>query len=354
METLEPFAPRRRPPLRGAMIVLLSLVTVFGLVFAAVTFAQKRDAAGAKPPAPAISNADLSLARTVTAVAETAPGETQALSGVLEARHVVTVSAEVAARIVSRPIERGDRVAKGEMVAVFDDRTARATVAEAEAALLAATASRKGAEADYDRAQTETASAVAGATAAVRGAAAGEKKARSATRTQELRQAEAALSQTETDENLAKIERDRYARLVSEGAIAQQVLDRTQAAYDSALARTQSAREAVSLAREGARSEDIAQAAANAVGARANLQAAQARPARLAAIREQIAALRASEQRATANVQNARVQLSKHRIASPLTGRVLETRAETGEIAAPGAAIAVLSDVRDLRAVFAV
>ncbi|MBC8140955.1 MAG: efflux RND transporter periplasmic adaptor subunit, partial [Armatimonadetes bacterium] len=54
------------------------------------------------------------------------------------------------------------------------------------------------------------------------------------------------------------------------------------------------------------------------------------------------------------NVQNARVQLSKHRIASPLTGRVLETRAEIGEIAAPGVPIAVLSDVRDLRAVFAV
>ena len=137
-------------------------------------------------------------------------------------------------------------------------------------------------------------------------------------------------------------------------AVAQQILDRATATYESAQARTRSAQEAVSLAKEGARQEDIAQASPQVESARANLASAKARPARLAALREQIAALRAQEARAAATVQNARVQVSKHRIASPLTGRVLETRMERGEMASPGAPVAVLSDVRDLRAVFAV
>ncbi|MBC7807160.1 MAG: efflux RND transporter periplasmic adaptor subunit [Akkermansiaceae bacterium] len=358
METLEsPTTTRRkRTPVRGAVVVWLVMLTIAGLIFAANTYARQREGDNKRPAnaSPKLPNQTPTAFRTVTALAEDAPGETQALSGILEARRTVTVSAEIAARITARPPERGDRVTRGETVAAFDDRTARASVAEAQAALSGATANRKQAEAEYARARTETASAIDGARATLSGATAGEKKARSFTRTQELRQSEAALSQAETDEKLAKIERDRYARLVAEGAVAQQTLDRTQATYDSAVARTSSARESVSLASEGARQEDITQATAQVSSARANLDSAQARPARLAAIREQIESLRAAESRAAATLENARVQLAKHRIVSPVTGRVLETRAEAGEYLAPGTPIAVLSDVRDLRAVFAI
>lgn len=363
METVEDVWPRRRKqrPRYGAGLVVMVVIAVAGLLLAATTYARQREKS-AKSQATAQpvlrtngqpSQPGMSL-RTVTARADSAPLETQTLSGVLEARHTVTVSAEVAARIVSRPLERGNRVVRGATVALFDDRTARTAVAEAAAALSGATANRKQADAEYARAQTETASAIDQARAALSGAAAGEKKARTFTRSQELRQAEAVLSQAQTDENLAKIERDRYARLVEAGAVAQQTLDQRQAAYDSAAARTRSARESVSLANEGARQEDIAQATANVGSARANLDAARSRPARLAALREQIASLRAAESRAAATLQSARVQLSKHRIVSPVSGRVLETRAEAGEYIAPGTPVAVLSDVRDLRAVFAV
>lgn len=341
--------------LRGASLALLAVLTIAGLLFVVERRSNGQQQTGndyTKSVSPIASpTTDL---RTVSARIVHAPAETQMLSGILEARHTVTVSAEVAARIVARPIERGKSVAQGSIIATFDDRNARATVAEAQAALSAATAQRRQAEAEYDRARTETASAIDSARASVISATAGEKRARTFTRSQELRQAESSLVQAESDENLAKIERDRYARLVAEGAVAQQTLDRVQATYESAVARTRSARESVSMAQEGARQEDIAQATAQVQTARAGLDSAKARPARLAAIREQIAGLRASEARAAATLENARVALSKYRIASPLSGRVLETRVEAGEMASPGAPVAVLANVRELRAIFAV
>ncbi len=347
----------RRPGLRPRRVGLLLLLgaLLVGLLFAAATQARRKDARkrGADVPTNTARPAPASL-RLVTARAVSSPGETEQLSGDLEARHTVTVSAEVAARIVSRPAERGGRITKGALVATLDDRAARASVAGALAALNGATAARRQAEADYRRAGTETASAIDSAEANLAGAVAGESKARAFTRTQELRQAEAALSQAETDENLACIEHDRYTRLVAEGAVAQQMLDRVRATYDAAKARTRSAHESVSLAKEGARREDIAQAAALVRNARAGLDSARARPARLASIREQIAGYAAQESRAAAALSDARIQLSKHRLLSPVSGRVLETRAEVGEMASPGTPVAVLADVRDLRAVFAV
>jgi RND family efflux transporter MFP subunit len=293
-----------------------------------------------------------------------------------------TVAGEVGERVVSLPIEAGMRVSAGGLLAQLNNDTARAALAEAEAGLAQATAARRQMEAEYARAVVETRASIDAARAQIAQSDAGirqaraqatqaseqERKARAATRSQELLQAEAALRRAQADETLAKTDFDRYTNLVREGAVAQQVLDRAKATYEAAKAGRETAEQSVSLAREGARQEDIAAATAGVVQAdaavanvaarrkeaEAALATAGTRDARLTALRRQIDSLKAQEARASATVQQARLLVEKHRIGAPFTGRVLAKLTEVGEMLGAGTPVARIGEIARVKATFAV
>jgi RND family efflux transporter MFP subunit len=305
-----------------------------------------------------------------------------AMSGQVEPYHSATVAAEVAERIIRRPIDRGDRVGKGALLAALFSDSAVTALAQAQSASAQATAARRQAETEYQRAVVETDAARQQARAQVNQAqadqqnaraqytqaAAGERKARSATRQQELRQAEDALTQASADERLARTECGRYAYLVREGAAGQQSLDRAEATRDAAVARRQSAEQALSLAQEGARQEDKEAAAAQVNAARAQVDAAQhrveqaqaalrianTRDTRLAVIRRQIDGLRAQEAQSREVVRQARIGLDKRTINAPFTGRVLATLADVGDMMSSGTPIARLGEISRVKVTFAV
>ncbi|HLK57632.1 MAG TPA: efflux RND transporter periplasmic adaptor subunit [Chthonomonadaceae bacterium] len=304
------------------------------------------------------------------------------LSGEVTPYRIATVSAEVNKRILNRPIEQGDRVAQGALLASLDAEQARVALDQANATLAQATAARRQAESDYARAEVETDAARQQARAQLAVANAGQdqaraqaeaakanaQKVRNFTRQQELRQAEAALAQAQTDERLARSEYERYASLVEQGAESKQRLDHVQAALDAAVARRQSAEQGVSLAKEGARREDIAAASAQAdaaaaqtgltgaqiEAARAAVRIADTRDTRLATLRRQIDGLRAQEAQAEDAVRQAQITLDKHRILAPFAGRVLATLAESGELVAPGTPVARLGDISRVKVTFSV
>jgi HlyD family secretion protein len=316
------------------------------------------------------------------AVRRTPVQERNVLSGQVEPYHVATVAAEVSERILSRPIQRGDRVALGAPLALLYAETAQTTLSQARNAYAQAQAARRQAESDYERAVVETDAnrqqaqaqvqqALADqrrASASYAQAQAGERKALSYTRQQELRQAEDALTQAQTDERLARIELNRQTMLVREGAAAQEALDRAQATYDSAVARRQSAEQSVSLAKEGARQEDRETAAAQVAAAqaqvaaamhqveqaRAGLRIAETRDTRLATIRHQIDGLRAQEAQAADAVRQAEIALEKRTIRAPFAGRVLATLADAGDLMNPGAPIVRLGEIGRVKVTFAV
>lgn len=318
---------------------------------------------------------------SITAQLQASQSNTQ-ISGQIEPYRIATVSSEVAAKISALPISVGARVEASGLLAHLDASVAIATLHEAEAGLKQSQAGRRQAEAEYTRAVVETdagqqaaraqlAQAEAGergAVAQATQAAQSERKARSATRAQELLQAEAALAQAQADERLATKERDRIAVLLKEGVVGQQALDRVQAAQEAAAARKTAAEQGLSLAKEGARDEDIrsasagvAQASAGVASFQAQKDAAQAqlrvagtRPARLETIRRQIEGLKAQESRAAASVEQAQLLVAKHRIVAPFAGRVLAKLTESGQLVSPGAPIARLGDLSRVKATFAV
>jgi RND family efflux transporter MFP subunit len=308
--------------------------------------------------------------------------DSNALSGQVEPFHIATVAAEVARPIVRRPVQQGDRVTAGATLATLETDTAQAALDQARAAAAQAVAARRQAESDLARAGVETDAARQQARAGLDQASAAERQARAQvaqadagrqktntlTRRQELRQAEAGLAQARSDEKLAKIENDRNVLLVREGAAPRQSLDRTQAALEAATARHQSAEEALSLATEGARQEDIASASAQVdaadaqvrsalaqtASARAAVRIADTRDTHLESLRHQIEGLRAQEAQAVAAMRQAEISLGKSHITAPFTGRVLATLAEAGEMTAIGMPLVRLGAIDRVKVTFSV
>lgn len=133
-------------------------------------------------------------------------------------------------KITELPVEEGDRVAEGVLLARLDDDLYRQAVAAAEARL---------AESEARLAELEAGS-----------------------RPQEIDRAEARVTQLEARVAEAQAELERRRRLLRNGNIAQAAFDEAQRAYDEARALLRQERAELELAREGPRQEAIAAARA--------------------------------------------------------------------------------------------
>lgn len=159
--------------------------------------------------------------------------------------------------------------------------------------------------APYEHAVTAAEADVAGLRATLEKAIAGP-------RDTEIAQAQATLNERMADLQNVTLAYERAVRLRPNGTISQSGLDEAIAAKSMALARTQSAREAFALLKEGTRSEDIA-------AARASLAAAEA------------------------NLSTARTSLDDGELRAPNDGIILSRVREPGAIIAPSDVVTVLS-----------
>jgi HlyD family secretion protein len=276
------------------------------------------------------------------------------LSGRVEAIQTATLSGEVAERVSARPIQRGQRVRRGQVLLRFREDALRQQLAEAEAGARRCQAGYEQAQAALARVRVETGATLQSAEAGLSGANAQASKMRRLTRNQELRAAEAALEVALANEELARKEFVRYQSLVAEDAIPQQTLDQAQASLDSATARRRSAEQSLSLAREGSRREDQLSASAQVDQAQATLAAARARPYRLAELEAQVNELQAQTAEARARAEQARIRLDKCCIRAPFDSVVLDTRIEEGELAVVGQPLLKLGDIHQVKALFSV
>jgi HlyD family secretion protein len=160
------------------------------------------------------------------------------LSGNVDIRQV-DLGFRVPGRIASMPYEEGARVPAGATLALLDSQPLKDQLAIDEALVAVA-------QAQLD-------------------------KQRNGNRAQDIAQAESKLAATHAQLVKAKQDLDRRSSLEGSGAISKAVLDATRAQYLSAEADAQSAEQALSLERAGARHEDIAAAQAQHTQALAQL-----------------------------------------------------------------------------------
>ena len=202
-------------------------------------------------------------------------------SGHVEATDVRIVT-KVRGRLLTRPVDEGDAVEPGRVIAVVDTVDTELALREAKA----------------ERAQSD---------AELRLRLAGSRR-------EDIAELAARVEGVEADRAGAEKELARQERLVGEGVATVQARDDALARRDMLEGQLQAAREALARARAGSREQEIE-------GARARRDAADARIAQL----EQA--------------------ISDATIVSPLAGIVTEKIAEPGELLAPGALIVVVTDL---------
>lgn len=210
-----------------------------------------------------------------------APANKVALSGNIEA-HESLVSFKVQGRIVDLPIEEGQWVTTGAVLARLDDADYQQKVGIDVA--------------NVQLRESHLALTLAG------------------TRHQEITAAEQAVIDTQAELEQRKIDNERAQRLFSRDAISAQDRDLAATALKRAEAQYQSAKERLNLAKEGSRKEDIAIARANVKSARENLGLS-------------------------------RINLDYTTLRAPGAGVVTVRQAELGEVVSPGTPVVTLADL---------
>ncbi|GAB2787182.1 HlyD family secretion protein [Halomonas shantousis] len=213
------------------------------------------------------------------------------------AADMVVLSSRVPGWVTDVDVIEGDTAARGQAIVTIDARESRLKVQALDAQLAANAASHDETAARLQMVDHQTQSAIEVASAAVASA-------------------EARLK-------LAKIDNQRVAKLVKQGAVNQARLDQTQTALETAR-------------------QDLG-------GARAQWQEAKADREELAVFKRQLAGLEAQAQQLRAQRQQARLDLEDRTLVMPFDGVVDRVFVDDGEYVTPGQRLLMVHDPGKVR-----
>lgn len=312
------------------LIILLIVLIASGLI------ARRVSTSLHKPPPPPRTVA-ARLGDITVKVSET---------GTIEPVDKVDVKSKVAGRLLSIPIEEGQRVRQGQLIATVDRSLIDPQIARARAQLAQAQARYQQTQAEYGLQVQQSRLAVVQALAGQATAQAGLNTAKThlaavaaGARPQELAQQQQAVERARIALADAERTRTRKSGLLQKGFVSQADYDAAQTAADTATSNLAAAKQQLALVQAGPRPQDVADARAQIETARAQLQSAQVQVAAANANVAQNAVRRSDIAQAGAAVAQARndlaqleVQLADTRIVAPASGIVLKKYKQVGEI----------------------
>ena len=289
---------------------------------------------------------------------------------------VVSLSAKDDTRVRQLLVRTGDRVRKGDIVAILDNadaeaavdqaranlraresalaraeadleltiRQTSASIEEAEAELAASRARLAQAEADMSMQSRSLPDEVKRSQAALAGARARLAQLEAGARPQEIEQARAELASAESQLARASATLRRMEKLHQQGAVSAQALDTARTDMEVAQAAVAAQKERLSLLQAGSRKEDIEAARQAVAAAEAELALALSKSWEQQMKAQQVATRSAEQRKAAAALKSAQ---SQQRMVALKEQDVLSQRAAVAEAkAALEAAMARLSDTR--------
>jgi membrane fusion protein (multidrug efflux system) len=223
---------------------------------------------------------------------------------------LIAVSPTVQGKIRLLPIQEGDRVQKGQLIAQLREEDYQAQVDVAAGVVQTIEGELKEAEAELALVREKTQKEVTEATAALCAVQARQDE------------EEASLRQASLDYN-------RIKKLHQSKTVSASEMDRVQAAFDLARARLEVAKEVIKESQ-------------------AKLQIAQANTAEANSKEQRVESLRGRLEEARGALTAAKLKLDHTTVSSPIDGVVAKKVANIGEVIKPGQTIAVIVDLNDL------
>jgi HlyD family secretion protein len=276
-------------------------------------------------------------------------------SGTIEATESY-VSPKVQGRLIDLRVHDGDRVTKGEPVAILEQVDPRLNLAQARANVAAAAAQVAVSQAVYDLQRESYATTLAQAGEGVtiahsRMGQAGENldiTAHTVSLDVDHAQEQAAAALSAYDK--ARIDLDRAKNLVATGDEPQQMLDDASAEYKSAAAQLQATRDGVATARANLRTVEVRQL--DLIASREQheqsleaLQNAEAERRLVTQRHAQLLEAYAALAQARAGLGLAADQVHETRLLAPFDGFVISHNYEVGDLIAPQAAVMTIGDL---------
>lgn len=248
--------------------------------------------------------------------------------------NITTISPKVKGQVVAVYVSENQFVHRGDKLVQLDDRDFKVALAQAQAAYDQAVANLQASNTAVPQQSAMTAAQTAQAQAGISQAAGGVLNAqeRAASMRADYMAAQANAVKAANDVSRART-------LASEGAIAKSQLDAAQAAYVTALANRDAAKQAI----EGAQAA-IGQAQAQVVGSQAQLEQAQTGTQTTEIKSAQAHVSAAQVQAAAAALANAKLQESYTKITAPVDGVVSKKSVNIGDQVSVGQPLMALAD----------
>ncbi len=265
-------------------------------------------------------------------------------SGTIEATEV-DVSFQIPGKVAEVLVDEGQPVSKGEMLARMSSGELQARLAQIQASLDAVRSQARQQEAGLRLRQNVVENQIQQARGQADASRFVVDRLREGSRPQEIRAAEAAVTQAEAEAERRRNDLDRMTSLLERGAASRQEWDAVRSgsvAADSALT---GAVERLRLLRDGPRREEIAEAEARVRAAEAGVGIAEAGRSEIDIQRQAIEAARARERELLAQLEAAGTQLGYTEITSPIAGVVLLKNAESGEVVNSGTPVVTVADI---------
>ncbi|HEY9596546.1 MAG TPA: HlyD family efflux transporter periplasmic adaptor subunit [Cyanophyceae cyanobacterium] len=250
------------------------------------------------------------------------------------------IGAKVAGRIDFVAVREGDRVSKGQVIVRLDDSEIQAQLKGADARLDSTQKQEEQTRLSInllDSQMLETQLALQQAQGDAKGRIFQAESSVAAAQAQ-LNQAEAQVQQAKSELALAKVNRDRYAQLVSQGAVTQQQYDQAQTAYETASANLRSHQASVDSFRKLVNSAQGQLVQAQTTGLNPNIRNAQLQGLRtqIAQTQLKLAAAQADINNALASKQEIQAKIAYLNVISPIDGVVTTRSVEPGEVVTSG------------------
>lgn len=261
------------------------------------------------------------------------------LSGRIEG-YPTDIGAKVGGRIDAVAVREGDAVRKGNVIVRLDDAEIQAQLKGATARLSAARQQESQARLQIEVANSQIQEAQLNLQQST-GDAKGrifQAAANVASAQAQQSQAEAQLSEAKAQLQLAQTNRDRFAKLVRDGAITQQQFDQAQTTFQTAQATLGSREAAVVAARRQVAAFQGGLVQAQTTSLNPGIRNAQlnAFQRQLSVARSQLAAAQAEVKNAQAARQEIQAQIAYLNVVSPIDAVVITRSVEPGEVVTTG------------------